>query len=96
VLHAASLPLEVGKVKAFDLAYPENEATLGHLAELLKLARPEAALSFAEQVPLTPLPPQAQPLPGFAPLSHLDRDFVSSVFAPEEHLRVQLTDRAGA
>jgi nucleoside-diphosphate-sugar epimerase len=96
VVHAASLPLELGKIEAFDLAYPENETTLGHLAELLELARPEAALSFAEQVPLTPLPPQARPLPGFAPLSQLDRDFVSSVFATEEQLSVQLTGRAGA
>jgi nucleoside-diphosphate-sugar epimerase len=94
VIHAASLPLAAGRIETYDLAYPENETTLGHLAGLLELARPEAALSFAEQVPLTALPPQAQPLPGFAPMSRLEADFVSSVFAPEEQLRAQLLDRA--
>lgn len=94
VIHTASLPLQAGTIEAFDLAYPENETTLGHLAELLELARPEAQFSFAGQVPLTALPPQAAPLPGFTPLSRLDQDFVASVFAPEEQLRAQLTGSA--
>jgi nucleoside-diphosphate-sugar epimerase len=57
---------ETPTVESFDLFYPENEVTLGEMADLFNSNR-NATLSFPLFGKITELPPQRRILPGFSP-----------------------------
>lgn len=65
-------------VKAYDLFYPENEVTLGEMADILN-AKTNTLLNFPIVGKITELPPQIEILPNFTPKRTPQKDLAKTV-----------------